>query len=130
MSGNGFGVLFRVATFGESHGPAIGCAIDGVPPRIALSKDDIQPFLDRRKPGGNRFVTQRREPDEVDILSGVFEGQTTGAPVGLLIRNADQLSFAQVEIEIACGVLPVGCTFFTKSGPLRNAVPGVRLPMS
>ena len=92
MSGNSFGALFRFTTFGESHGPAIGCVIDGVPPRIYLSEADIQPWLDRRKPGTSRFTTQRREADEVQILSGVFEGMTTGTPIGLLIHNTDQRS--------------------------------------
>jgi len=92
MSGNGFGHLFRFTTFGESHGPAIGCVVDGTPPRISLSESDIQYWLDRRRPGQSRFTTQRKEPDEVKILSGVFEGQTTGTPIGLLIENMDQRS--------------------------------------
>lgn len=92
MSGNRFGTLFQYQTFGESHGAAIGCIVDGVPPRIALSEADIQVWLDKRKPGQNRFATQRQEPDEVKILSGVFEGQTTGTPIGLLIENQDQRS--------------------------------------
>ncbi len=92
MSGNGFGHLFRFTTFGESHGPAIGCVVDGVPPRLALSEADIQPWLDRRRPGQNRFTTQRQEADQVRILSGVFEGRTTGTPIGLLIENTDQRS--------------------------------------
>ena len=98
MSDNLFGKLFSFSTFGESHGPAIGCLVDGVPPRLPLSAEDIQPYLDRRKPGQNRFVTQRREADEVEILSGVFEGQTTGTPIGLLIRNTDQRSKDYGEI--------------------------------
>jgi chorismate synthase len=92
MSGNSFGKLFTVTTFGESHGPAIGCVIDGCPPGLALSEADIQPELDRRKPGTSRHVTQRQEPDAVQILSGVFEGFTTGTPIALLIRNEDQRS--------------------------------------
>ena len=92
MSGNRFGTLFQYQSFGESHGPAIGCVVDGVPPRIDLTEKDIQKYLDRRKPGQSRFTTQRREPDEVKILSGVFEGQTTGTPIGLLIENVDQKS--------------------------------------
>src|SRR5436190_2189430 len=92
MPGNSFGTLFRVAPFGESHGPAIGCVIDGCPPGMELSEADIQPELDRRKPGTSRHVTQRREPDTVEILSGVFEGRTTGTPIALLIRNEDQRS--------------------------------------
>ena len=92
MSGNTFGTLFTVTTFGESHGPAIGCVIDGCPPGMALSEADIQPELDRRKPGTSRHVTQRQEADQVEILSGVYEGKTTGAPIALLIRNEDQRS--------------------------------------
>ena len=92
MSGNIFGTLFRVASFGESHGPAIGCVVDGCPPGMDLCEADIQAELDRRKPGTSRHVTQRREPDTVEILSGVFEGKTTGTPIGLLIRNQDQRS--------------------------------------
>ena len=92
MSGSTFGHLFRVTNFGESHGPAIGCVIDGCPPGLALSADDMQPDLDRRKPGTSRHVTQRREEDRVEILSGVFRGVTTGTPIALLIRNQDQRS--------------------------------------
>jgi chorismate synthase len=92
MSGSTFGGLFRVTNFGESHGPAIGCVIDGCPPGLALSEADIQPDLDRRRPGTSRHVTQRNEPDVVEILSGVYEGRTTGTPIALLIRNTDQRS--------------------------------------
>ncbi len=92
MSGNRFGTLFQYTTFGESHGPAIGAVVDGVPPRIEIDEAFIQAFLDRRKPGQSRHTTQRKEPDAVEILSGVFEGQTTGTPIGLLIRNQDQKS--------------------------------------
>ena len=92
MSGNTFGKLFSVTTFGESHGPAIGCVIDGCPPGMALSEADIQPELDRRKPGTSRHVTQRQEADRVEILSGVYQGLTTGTPIALLIRNEDQRS--------------------------------------
>lgn len=92
MSGNTLGHLFTVTTFGESHGPAIGCVVDGCPPGLALDTADIQAELDRRKPGTSRHVTQRQESDTVEILSGVFEGKTTGAPIGLLIRNEDQRS--------------------------------------
>lgn len=92
MSGNTFGKLFTVTTFGESHGAALGAIIDGCPPGLALSEADLQVDLDRRKPGQSRYTTQRREGDEVEILSGVFEGQTTGTPIGLLIRNTDQRS--------------------------------------
>lgn len=92
MAGSTFGELFRVTNFGESHGPAIGCVIDGCPPGMALSESDIQPELDRRRPGTSRHVTQRNEPDAVEILSGVYEGKTTGTPICLLIRNTDQRS--------------------------------------
>ncbi|HNJ37480.1 MAG TPA: chorismate synthase, partial [Nitrosomonas sp.] len=92
MSGNTLGKLFCVTSFGESHGPAIGCVVDGCPPGLELSEADIQYELDRRKPGTSRHVTQRREADVVEILSGVFEGKTTGTPIGLLIRNEDQRS--------------------------------------
>ena len=92
MSGNSIGKLFTVTSFGESHGPAIGCIVDGCPPGMALTASDLQHDLDRRKPGKSRHTTQRREADEVEILSGVFEGRTTGAPIGLLIRNTDQRS--------------------------------------
>ena len=92
MAGNTFGQLFTVTTFGESHGAGIGCIIDGCPPNLPLSEADIQPDLDRRKPGTSRHVTQRREDDQVEILSGVFNGKTTGTPIALLIRNTDQRS--------------------------------------
>jgi len=92
MSGNTFGRYFCVTNFGESHGPAIGCVVDGCPPGLALSVSDIQPDLDRRKPGTSRHVTQRKEPDSVEILSGVYQGVTTGTPIALLIRNQDQRS--------------------------------------
>ncbi|MBH0179145.1 MAG: chorismate synthase [Nitrospira sp.] len=92
MAGNTFGRIFTVTSFGESHGPAIGCVVDGCPPGLTLSADDIQKDLDRRKPGTSRHVTQRQESDTVEILSGVFEGKTTGTPIALLIRNEDQRS--------------------------------------
>ena len=98
MSGNTFGTLFTVTNFGESHGPAIGCVIDGCPPGMALAEADIQRDLDRRRPGTSRHVTQRNEPDAVEILSGVYEGRTTGTPIALLIRNADQRSKDYSEI--------------------------------
>lgn len=92
MSGNTIGKLFTVTSFGESHGPALGCIVDGCPPGLKLSEEDLQGDLDRRKPGTSRHTTQRREPDQVRILSGVFEGVTTGTPIGLLIENTDQRS--------------------------------------
>ena len=99
MSHNSFGHLFRFTTWGESHGPAIGCVVDGCPPKIALTEADIQVFMDKRRPGTSRFVTQRNEPDAVKILSGVFEGQTTGTPISLLIENTDQRSKDYSEIK-------------------------------
>ena len=99
MSGNTIGKLFTVTSFGESHGAAIGCIIDGCPPGFELTEADIQPDLDRRKPGTSRHTTQRRESDEVEILSGVFEGKTTGTPIGLLIRNIDQRSKDYSDIK-------------------------------
>ena len=92
MAGNSFGTIFRFTSWGESHGPAIGCVVDGTPPGIALSEADIQLFLDKRRPGQSRFTTQRREPDQVEILSGVFEGKTTGTPISLFIKNEDARS--------------------------------------
>ena len=101
MSWNTFGRVLRFTTWGESHGPALGAVLDGCPPRIALTEGDIQPFLDARKPGQNRFTTQRQEEDQVRILSGVFEGQTTGTPISLMIENTDQRSKDYSEIAQA-----------------------------
>ncbi|MDX1711470.1 MAG: chorismate synthase [Rhodovibrionaceae bacterium] len=98
MPGNAFGQAFRFTTWGESHGPSIGCVVDGMPPRIALSEADIQHFLDRRRPGQSRYTTQRKESDRVRIVSGVFQGQTTGTPVALVIENEDQRSKDYSEI--------------------------------
>jgi chorismate synthase len=99
MSGNTFGLLFTVTTFGESHGPALGCVVDGCPPGLALSEDDIQRDVERRRSGTSRYTSQRREPDRVRILSGVFEGRTTGTPIGLLVENADQRSYDYEKIK-------------------------------
>lgn len=99
MSGNTFGKLFAVTTFGESHGPAMGCVVDGCPPNLALNEADIQSFLDKRKPGQSKYTTQRREEDKVQILSGVFEGKTTGTPIALLIQNTDQRSSDYDDIK-------------------------------
>ena len=99
MSHNTFGHLFRFTTWGESHGPAIGCVVDGCPPRIALSEADIQYWLDRRRPGQSRFTTQRQEPDRVRILSGVFEGETLGTPIGMVVENEDARSRDYEEIK-------------------------------
>ena len=99
MSGNSFGQIFTLTSFGESHGPAIGGVIDGCPPGMKLTESDIQIDLDRRKPGTSKFVTQRKEDDSVEILSGVFEGVTTGAPIGLIIRNKDQRSQDYSKIQ-------------------------------
>jgi chorismate synthase len=98
MSHNSFGHLFRVTTWGESHGPALGCVVDGCPPGLSITEAEVQHWLDRRKPGGSRFVTQRREPDAVKILSGVFEGVTTGTPISMMIENVDQRSKDYGEI--------------------------------
>jgi len=98
MPGNTFGTLFRVTSFGESHGPAIGCVVDGCPPGLPLEEGDLQPDLDRRRPGGSRYTTQRREADAVRILSGVFEGETTGTPIALWIENTDQRSKDYADI--------------------------------
>jgi len=99
MAGNSFGSAFRFTTWGESHGPAIGCIVDGTPPLIPLAEHDVQVWLDKRKPGQSRFTTQRREPDQVKILSGVFEGKTTGTPISLLIENEDARSKDYSEIK-------------------------------
>ena len=99
MSGNSFGHLFRFTTFGESHGPAIGCVVDGTPPNIPLTEEAIQVWLDKRKPGQSRFTTQRKEADKVELLSGVFDGKTTGTPISLLIRNTDARSKDYDEIK-------------------------------
>ena len=99
MAGNSFGQVFRITTFGESHGVALGAIIDGCPPGLSLSEADIQKDLDRRKPGQSKYTTQRREPDRVQILSGVFEGKTTGTPIGLKIDNEDQRSKDYSEIK-------------------------------
>jgi chorismate synthase len=101
MSHNSFGHLFRFTTWGESHGPALGAVVDGCPPGLALSEADIQPFLDKRRPGTSRFTTQRAEPDAVKILSGVFEGKTTGTPIALMIENVDQRSKDYSEVAAA-----------------------------
>ena len=98
MSYNSFGNLFRFTSYGESHGPAIGCIVDGVPPNISLNEKDIQKLLDRRKPGQSKFVSQRKESDKVEILSGVFENKTTGHPIALNIKNEDQRSKDYNEI--------------------------------
>ena len=110
MASNGFGTLFRFTTWGESHGPAIGCVVDGTPPRLSLAEADIQAALDRRKPGSSRFVSQRREPDRVRILSGVFEGRTTGAPIALAIENEDARGRDYAALE---GVYRPGHADFT-----------------
>ena len=116
MSGNTFGNLFAVTNFGESHGPAIGCVIDGCPPGMRLSEADIQPDLDRRRPGTSRFVTQRNEPDAVQILSGVFEGRTTGTPICLLIQNTDQRSKDYANIVQTFRPGHADYTYFQKYG--------------
>ena len=116
MSGNSIGKLFVVTSFGESHGSAIGAVVDGCPPGLELSETDLQPDLDRRKPGQSKFTTQRKEPDEVEILSGVFEGKTTGTPIGLLIRNQDQRSkdYGNIQHQFRPG--HADFTYLTKYG--------------
>ena len=116
MSGNSFGKLFTVTTFGESHGPAIGCVIDGCPPGLPLSQADIQPELDRRKPGTSRHVTQRQESDTAEILSGVYQGVTTGTPIMLLIRNEDQRSKDYGNIADSFRPGHADYTYWQKSG--------------
>src|SRR5712691_3883690 len=125
MSGNTLGTLFTVTTFGESHGPAIGCVVDGCPPGIELSAEDIQPDLDRRKPGTSRHVTQRREDDLVEILSGVYEGRTTGTPIALLIRNADARSKDYAKIASSFRPGHADYTYLRKYG-LRDPRGGGR----
>ena len=125
MSGNTLGTLFTVTTFGESHGPAIGCVVDGCPPGLALTEADIQPDLDRRKPGTSRHVTQRREDDRVEILSGVHEGRTTGTPIGLLIRNEDQRSKDYTKIAASFRPGHADYTYLQKYG-LRDPRGGGR----
>ena len=116
MSGNSFGHLFRVTTFGESHGVAIGCVVDGVPPRIPLRESDIQQYLDKRRPGQSKYTSQRQESDRVQILSGVFEGVTTGAPIGLLIENEDARSKDYSDIKDKFRPGHADYTYFKKYG--------------
>ena len=116
MSGNTLGKLFCVTSFGESHGPAIGCVVDGCPPGLGIAESDIQQDLDRRKPGTSRYVTQRRENDTVEILSGVYEGKTTGTPIALLIRNVDARSRDYAEdsgsLQPTSAGIPCCCSRF------------------
>ena len=116
MSDNSFGKLFRFTTWGESHGPAIGCVVDGTPPGIPLAEGDIQRWLDKRRPGQSRFTTQRKEPDRVKILSGVFEGVTTGTPVSLVIENVDQRSRDYGDIKDKFRPAHADYTYFKKYG--------------
>jgi chorismate synthase len=116
MSGNTFGKLFSVTSFGESHGPALGCVVDGCPPGLELTEADMQLDLGRRKPGQSRFTTQRREDDEVKILSGVFEGKTTGTPIGLLIENTDQRSKDYSQIKDQFRPAHADYTYWKKYG--------------
>ena len=116
MAGNSFGDIFRITTFGESHGPAIGCILDGVPSKIPLTESDIQYYLDFRRPGTSRFVTQRQEEDKVEILSGVFQGMTTGTPIGLLIHNQDQKSKDYEDIKDRFRPGHADYTYFMKYG--------------
>src|SRR6187401_921150 len=116
MAGSSFGTLFRFTSWGESHGPAIGCVVDGTPPRIPLSESDIQVWMEKRRPGQSRFVTQRQEPDTVKILSGVFEGVTTGTPIALHIDNVDQRSRDYGEIKDQFRPSHADYTYFKKYG--------------
>src|SRR5437773_10956470 len=116
MSVNMFGHLLRVTTWGESHGPAIGAVVDGCPPGLALSEADIQPWLDKRRPGASRFTTQRRESDTVRILSGAFEGRTTGTPISLLIENEDQSSKDSADVAKDFRQEHADCTYDVKYG--------------
>jgi chorismate synthase len=116
VAGNSFGTIFRYTSWGESHGPAIGCVVDGVPPLIPLSEPDIQQYLDKRRPGQNRFTTQRQESDTVKILSGVFEGKTTGTSIGLLIENEDQRSRDYEAIKDSFRPGHADYTYWTKYG--------------
>jgi chorismate synthase len=116
MSFNTFGHLFRVTTWGESHGPALGCTVDGTPPGLTLSESDIQPWLDRRKPGQNKYTTQRREDDAVRILSGTFEGRTTGTPIQLMIDNTDQRSKDYGDIAVSFRPGHADITYHQKYG--------------
>jgi len=125
MSGSTLGTLFAVTNFGESHGPAIGCVIDGCPPGMVLAEADIQPDLDRRRPGSNKFVTQRQEADRVEILSGVYQGRTTGAPIALLIRNTDQRSGDYTDIAQSFRPGHADYTYWRKYG-LRDPRGGGR----
>ena len=105
MSFNTFGKIFRFTTWGESHGPAIGCVIDGCPPNITISEKDIQKDMDRRRPGQSKFTTQRKESDKAIILSGVFEGKTTGTPISIIIHNEDKRSRDQLRINLGLDML-------------------------
>ena len=116
MSINGFGHLFRVTTWGESHGPALGATVDGCPPGIAFTEADLQGWLDRRRPGTSKYTTQRREADAVEILSGTFQGMTTGTPIQLMIRNTDQRSKDYGEIAEKFRPGHADITYFQKYG--------------
>ncbi len=120
MAGNSFGQSFVVTSFGESHGPALGCIVDGCPPGMPLTAQEIQVYLDKRKPGTSRYTTQRKEPDQVKILSGIFEGITTGAPIGLLIENVDQKSKDYSEIKDKFRPGHADYTYHHKYGDVRD----------
>ena len=126
MAGSSFGELFRFTTWGESHGPAIGCVVDGVPSRLPLGEADIQVWLDKRRPGQSKFTTQRQEPDQVEILSGVFDGLTTGTPVQLLIRNQDQRSRDYGDIQDKYRPGHADYAAMLRDGQIGEAAAGLR----
>jgi chorismate synthase len=127
MSGNTFGQLFAVTNFGESHGPAIGCVIDGCPPGMDLSEADIQPDLDRRRPGTSKFVTQRNEPDAVQILSGVYQGKTTGTPICLLITTPTSAArTTATSCKPSARATPTTATGASTASATRAAVAALR----
>ena len=132
MSGNSIGKLFTVTSFGESHGLAIGCIVDGCPPGLEISAADLQPDLDRRKPGQSRYTTQRREDDEVKILSGIFEGKTTGASIGMIIENKDQSLKITVKsktcFDLLMQIIPIIKSTASVTIAVADAVQPVKQP--
>ena len=125
MTSNTFGNIFNFTTWGESHGNAIGCVVDGVPSKIPLKESDLQFWLDKRKPGKSKFTSQRKEPDEVKILSGVFEGKTTGAPISLMIENEDHRSKDYSEIKEKLNPIYEKNIFFVKSKDIETPLESI-----